>query len=123
MRRADPPALGGRALHPEGRRVVCDRLPLRGPEEGDRGGEEGEWRRGREPGPRGGEGGRRDLDRGVLGRRGRRLGKADHLGVVQLTGAPGPTPSRCRALPPRTNTSTRPELSTRAPSPWRGRSA
>ena len=58
----------------------------------------------------------------------RRSGEADEAdeanpGALQLTAAPGPSPSRRRALPSRTNTSTRPELSISAPSARRGRSA
>ena len=54
---------------------------------------------------------------------GRRRGAEAGFDAVQLTGAPGPIPSRRRALPSRTNTSTRPELSITAPSAPRGRSA
>ena len=61
-------------------------------------------------------------------RRGRgEAGEADEAeanpGALQLTAAPGPSPSRRRALPSRTNTSTRPELSISAPSARGGRSA
>src|SRR5262245_51384080 len=122
MWRPGSPSLGRGPLHPQGRRLVRDRLPVGRPEEGTGGGEEGGRRRRSEPGAGGGQAGWGDLGRDVVRRRGDISGEADP-GPIQLTGAPGPIPSRRRALPPRTNTSTRPELSTTAPRARSGRSA
>ena len=109
--------------------MVCDRLPLRGAEEGDRGREErvldfllldDEFLDDELDDDRFVDDRFVELELiGLERRRGREAG----FDAVQLTAAPGPIPSRRRALPSRTNTSTCPELSIRAPrAPW-GRAA
>jgi hypothetical protein len=133
LRRTDPAAPGRGTVHPEGRWLVRYRLPLGGAEERDGGREErvldliflldlvDDEFHDDEP-----VDDQFDDDRlveleliGLERRRGREAG----FDAVQLTAAPGPIPSRRRALPSRTNTSTCPELSIRAPrAPW-GRSA